>query len=80
MVAAITLRGVGIAGLGMAIGLPMAWAMGQVIDAALPGVATMRLGWIAILVVLLAAIAALSSCLPAVNASRIRPARVLQTD
>jgi len=60
--------------------LPMAWALGQVIDAALPGVATMRLGWIAILVVLLAAIAALSSCVPALNASRIRPARVLQAD
>ena len=61
VVAAITMRGVGIAGLGIVIGLPMAWALGQVIDAALPGVASMRLGWIAILTVLLAAIAALSS-------------------
>jgi ABC-type antimicrobial peptide transport system permease subunit len=80
VVAAIVRRGVGIAGVGIAIGLPVAWALGRVIDAALPGVATMRFGWIAILIALLGAIAALSSGLPAINASRIRPARVLQTD
>ena len=80
VVAAITLRGVAIAGVGIAVGLPAAWALGRVIAAALPGLASMQLGWIAILAVLLSAIAAISSSLPALNAARIRPARVLQTD
>ena len=80
VVTAITLRGLAIAGVGIAIGLPAAWGMGQVIAAALPGIASIHLGSVGTLILVLAAVALAASSLPAVKASRIRPARVLQEE
>jgi ABC-type lipoprotein release transport system permease subunit len=54
--------------------------MGRVIAAALPGIASIHLGSVATLILVLAAVALVASSLPAVKASRIRPARVLQEE
>jgi putative ABC transport system permease protein len=78
VIASVTRRGLAIAGLGMVLGLPLAWAMARAVAAALQGLAPVDPGAIAIIVVLLAAVAAVASSLPALRAARIRPARVLQ--
>jgi putative ABC transport system permease protein len=80
VVAAVTLRGLAIAGVGVVIGLPAAWAMSRIIGAALPGLAAVRLGSLAILIAVLAAVALIASTVPALSAARIRPARVLQIE
>jgi predicted lysophospholipase L1 biosynthesis ABC-type transport system permease subunit len=80
VLASITLRGLGIAAIGIAIGVPAAWGMARAIAAALPFVAPVQLGSIAALIAVLAAVALLASGLPAVSASRMRPARVLQIE
>ena len=78
VIASVTRRGLAIAGLGMLLGLPLAWAMARAVAAALHGLAPVDLGSIAIIVVLLAAVAAVASSLPALRAARIRPGRLLQ--
>jgi ABC-type antimicrobial peptide transport system permease subunit len=80
VLASITLRGLGVAAIGMAIGVPAAWGMARAIAAALPFIAPIDLGSIAALIALLAAVAVVASGLPALSASRIRPARVLQIE
>jgi ABC-type antimicrobial peptide transport system permease subunit len=80
VIASVTRRGLTIAGLGMLLGLPLAWAMARAVAAALQGLAPVDPGSIALIVVLLAAVAAVASCLPAVRAARVRPARVLQNE
>jgi predicted lysophospholipase L1 biosynthesis ABC-type transport system permease subunit len=76
----ITMRGLGITAIGIAIGVPAAWGMARAIAAALPFIAPIHLGSIAALIAELAAGALVATGVPAVNASRIRPARVLQIE
>jgi predicted permease len=80
VIRAVTLRGLSITGLGMALGVPLAWAMKRAIASAFQGLAPIELGSIALLVLLLGAVALVASYIPALRAARIRPARVLQSE
>ena len=80
VIGAVTLRGLSITGLGMILGGPLAWAMTRAIASLLQEVAPIELRSIAVLALLLVVVASVASCLPAVRAARIRPARVLQSD
>jgi putative ABC transport system permease protein len=80
VIGAVTLRGLGIAGLGMTLGVPAAWAMKRAIAAAFQGLVQLELRSIALVVVLLGLVALVASYVPAVRAARIRPARVLQSE
>jgi predicted permease len=80
VIGGVTLRGLTITGLGMALGLPAAWAMTRAIAATFQGLAPIELGSIALLVALLGAVALVASYVPALRAARIRPARVLQSE
>jgi ABC-type antimicrobial peptide transport system permease subunit len=80
VVGGVTLRGLSITGIGMLLGVPLAWAMTRAIAAMLEGLGPIDLRSISLVALLLAAVASVASCLPAVRAARIRPARVLQSD
>ena len=81
VIGAVTLRGLSITGLGMVLGAPLAWALTRAIALAASGGGPGRsLRSIALLALMLAAVGSIASCLPAVRAARIRPARVLQGD
>ena len=80
VIGAVTLRGLSITGLGMILGVPLAWAMTRALASVLQEVAPIEVRSIALLALLLVVVASVASCLPAVRAARIRPARVLQSD
>jgi predicted permease len=66
-----------IVGIGLAAGLTGAYFVGRVMQAMLFGVAPMSPAVIGLVVVILAAVALLASGIPALRASRIKPALVL---
>ena len=80
VIGAVTLRGLSITGLGMILGVPLAWAMTRAIASLFQELAPIELRSIALLALLLVVVASVASCLPAVRAARIRPARVLHSD
>ena len=64
----------------MLLGAPLAWAIKRAIASVFEELGPIDLRSIALLALLLAAVGSVASCLPAVRAARIRPARVLQSD
>lgn len=80
VVGRVTLQGVGIAGVGILLGLPLAWAMVRAIEAALQGIVPVSFTTVLVVMAVLATVAFVASGLPALRASRIRPAQVLQVE
>ena len=76
----ITAQGLAIAGLGLLVGLPIAWGMLRAIGTTLQDIAPVHGGMLLGLVGLLLTVATIASFLPARHASRIQPSRVLQLD
>jgi ABC-type antimicrobial peptide transport system permease subunit len=79
-VRSITLQGLTVAGIGVVVGLPLAWAMIRAIGASLSDVAPVHGATLGGLLALLLGVAAVASYLPALRASRIQPAEVLQSE
>ena len=76
----ITKRGLVLAGLGFAVGLPMAFGVVQVLQSAFLGVVPVRLSYLASVVAALAFLSVVASVLPAHRASRVQPTVALQDD
>jgi ABC-type antimicrobial peptide transport system permease subunit len=80
-VARMILRDVAIlVGVGLAIGLPAAWALGRYIGTQLFGITPTDPMTLAAAVVVLATVAALAGLIPARRAARINPIRALRYD
>jgi putative ABC transport system permease protein len=78
VVGKVTLGGMAVAGIGLLLGLPAAWAMSRAISAALEGAATMSILQLLLIMGLLEAVALIASYVPARRAAGIRPGSVLQ--
>ncbi|MEE2778627.1 MAG: FtsX-like permease family protein, partial [Acidobacteriota bacterium] len=76
----VTYQGLSISGLGLLIGLPLAWGMFEMIGAAFQDLLPMHVGTLAGLVGLLVVVSCFASYLPARRAARIQPSQVLQLD
>ena len=80
VVRGVALQGMTITGLGLLVGVPLAWGMIRAIGATFQELAPVHWATLAGLVGLLVAVSAVASYLPARRASRIHPSRVLQMD
>ncbi len=80
VVGSVTLGGMAVAGLGLVLGLPAAWAMSRAISSALEGSAAINPFLLLGLMVLLEVVALVASYVPARWAAGIRPGNVLQAE
>ena len=62
-----------VAGMGVCLALPIAWASGRMLSSLLAGITGVEIGAIAAAAVLAAAMAAMASYLPARRAARVDP-------
>jgi predicted permease len=80
VIARVTRQGVAITAVGLAIGMPLAWGMLRAIESALQGIVPVDFSSVLVICAILVGVACVASWLPALKASRIRPAAVLQLE
>lgn len=76
----ITGQGLTLSGIGILIGLPLAWAMTKVIASSLNGIADLTAGSFPLILAGLTAVAIIASYLPARRAAAVEPVRALQSE
>ncbi len=76
----ITGQGLMLSGIGILIGLPLAWAMTKVIASSLNGIADLTAGSFPLILVSLTTVAIIASYLPARRAATVEPVRALQSE
>ncbi|MCH7565520.1 MAG: ABC transporter permease [Gemmatimonadetes bacterium] len=76
----ITVQGLTLSGIGILIGLPLAWAMTKVIASSLNGIADLTAGSFPLILISLTTVAMIASYLPARRAAAVEPVRALQSD
>ena len=76
----ITGQGLMLSGIGILVGLPLAWAMTKVIASSLSGIADLTAGSFPLILVGLTTVAVIASYLPARRAATVEPVRALQSD
>ncbi|MEE8147251.1 MAG: FtsX-like permease family protein, partial [Longimicrobiales bacterium] len=80
VVGQVTRQGMTLSGIGILIGLPLAWAMTRVIASSLNAVGDLTAGSFPLILVGLTTVAMIASYLPARRAASVEPARALQSE